>query len=62
MRVTKPSRKQTDKLSDIISDGGLVSLVSVVLPAIFDKYNPYTILLGLLVTLILWLISLRLKR
>jgi len=59
MRITKPSRRQSDKFSDILSDIGLISLASVVLPAIFDRYDPERLLLGVL---IIWFISLRLKR
>lgn len=62
MRITKPGRKQTDKLSDILSDIGLVSLASVVLPAMFDKYDLIRVLLGIAVSLIFWLSSYRLKK
>lgn len=49
----KLSEKRLDKLSAIVSDIALVSLDSVVLPAILDKFNPLLILLGSAATIFL---------
>lgn len=53
---------QIDKLADISSDVALVSLASVVIPALFDKLNPILVGLGLLATVAFWIISLWLKK
>jgi hypothetical protein len=58
----KLSKKQLDKLSDIFSDVGLVSLAALALPALFDSWNPLRVVLGLAATLICWFISLFLRR
>lgn len=52
------SDKQLSKLSDIASDTALVSLASVALPAIFNKFNTILIIIGFSLTLFLWLMSL----
>lgn len=62
MRITKPSKRQIDKLSDIMSDIGLVAFASVALPSVIDKFDRDKILLGLLASLLVWLGSLRLRR
>ncbi len=59
MRLTK---RRLDKLSDIASDIGLISLASVVLPAALDRFNPYALAWGLVATIVFWLISLILRR
>lgn len=50
--------KQLDKLADIASDTAIVALASVVLPAILDKSNFISGLIGIWVTLFCWPISL----
>ena len=62
MRITKPSRRQSDKLSDIVSDISLVTFGTAVVPAVIDKFDLNKVILGLLASLLLWLVSLRLKR
>ncbi|MBA3724119.1 MAG: hypothetical protein H0W89_04510 [Candidatus Levybacteria bacterium] len=62
MRTIRLTRKQSGKLSDIISDLGLVSMASVVLPAALDKIDTIRVLLGLLIALTFWMVSLRLMR
>lgn len=62
MKIPKLNRKQLDKLSDIASDVALVSLASIVLPAMFDRFDVTVVLLGLLATIFLWAISLLLRR
>ena len=58
----KFSQKQLDKLSDISSDVGLVFLASVVIPAALDKTNSTAVVLGLIATLVFWVISLILRK
>ncbi len=62
MTEIKLNRKQAGKLSDIISDLGLVSMASVVLPAALDKIDSIRVVLGLLIALTFWMVSLRLMR
>lgn len=54
--------KQTEKLSDLSSDVGLVALASVVLPSVFDKFNPAVLLLGSIATVGFWVLSIWLRR
>ncbi len=56
------NEKQIEKLSDLSSDVGLVALASVVLPAVFDKFNPAVLLLGSIATLAFWALSIWLRR
>lgn len=56
------SDRQLEKLSDIFSDIGLVSLASVILPAILGTFDKSVLLLGILVTLVCWIISLVFRR
>lgn len=58
----KFSKKQINKLSDITSDIALISLASVVLPALLDELNIVKVVLGLIITIMLWIISLHLTR
>ena len=59
LRLSKP---RLDKLSDICSDVALVALASVVLPAVFDRYDPVRVALGLFVTFLFWILSVLLKK
>ncbi|MEK7186281.1 MAG: hypothetical protein AAB675_02875 [Patescibacteria group bacterium] len=59
---TKLNEEQLDKLSDIFSDLGLVGVAAVVLPAIFDKLNLLTAAFGVLATIVLWYMSLWIRR
>jgi hypothetical protein len=54
--------KQIEKLSDILSDVGLVSLASVALPAIFGNLNILAALSGIMATFICWFASLALRK
>lgn len=56
------NEKQTDKISDIASDIGLVSLASVVIPAFFDRFNLTMVILGLSTTLGFWIFSIWLRK
>lgn len=56
------NNKQIEKLSDISSDVGLVAIASVVLPAVFDKFNPAVLLLGSIATVGFWILSIWLRR
>jgi len=53
----KLNQKQLEKLSDIFSDIALVSLASVILPAVFDKHNLVMIQLGSIITIVFWIVS-----
>ncbi len=58
----KFNEHQLEKLADIASDIALVSLASVVLPAVLDKYDTPKVLLGGFVTIFFWMVSLWLRR
>ena len=60
--VFRLSDKRLEKLSDIASDLALVSVASVILPAVFDKYDPIKILIGGIAAIFFWLVSLWLRR
>lgn len=62
MLLPKLNKHQLEKLSDIASDVALVSLASVVLPAILDKFNIILVVLGLLATAGFWVFSIWLRR
>jgi hypothetical protein len=47
-----------NKLADIISNIGLVTFGSVVLPATLDRFNLLMILIGTGLSVILWIMSL----
>ena len=49
---------QLNKLADITSEVAVVSLATVVLPAIFETTSLIAILLGTGVTMFLWILSL----
>ncbi|HCS79420.1 TPA: hypothetical protein DIV55_06835 [Patescibacteria group bacterium] len=51
------NKRQLEKLSDISSDIALVSLASVVLPAVFDRYNSEMVALGSIISLNLLVIK-----
>ncbi|MBI3559888.1 hypothetical protein HY087_02065 [Candidatus Gottesmanbacteria bacterium] len=59
MRLTK---HRLDKLSDIASDVGLVSLASVVLPAVLDKFDLTQVILGGTAALICWVVSIWIRK
>lgn len=56
------NKEQIFKLSDIISDVGLIALATVVLPALFDKYDQNKLTLGLVTVIVCWLGSLLLRK
>lgn len=60
--LQKLNRRQLDKLSDILSDIGVVVFASAVLPAVFDRLDLFRLLLGLLISVVLWIVSLRLRK
>lgn len=62
MKFARLNKRQIDKLSDISSDAGLVSLAVVVLPAVLDKFNATQVLLGIVTTIFPWAVSLWLKK
>jgi hypothetical protein len=62
IKFPKFTERQIDKISDISSEVGLVALVSVVLPAIFDKFDPSLIISGLVATVFFWTFSIWLRR
>jgi hypothetical protein len=62
MDLFKLTGRRVKKLSDIASDVGLVSLASVVLPAVLDKFNPLMILLGGVIAIGFWTLSILLTK
>lgn len=56
------NQDQLKKLSDIFSDGGILTTGSVVIPIYFDNYNPKIFYVGIVLTLAFWVISLILLR
>lgn len=56
------NKRQLEKLSDIASDLGLVSIATVVFPAVFDKADPDRVRLGLVIALVFWIYSIWLRR
>jgi len=56
------NKKQIEKLADIASDVGLVALASVVLPAVFDRFDPFKIFVGVIATMFFWGYSIWLRR
>lgn len=61
-KLPKFSNSQLEKLSDIISDIGLVAFASVVLPAILGKIELPSGMLGVLLSLSSWLLSLWIRK
>ncbi len=49
-------------MSDISADIGLVCLASVAIPNFLDKFDFERLILGILITLFFWTLSLRLTR
>jgi len=49
-------------MSDIFSDTGLVALATVVIPSVIDKIDPFKLVLGLVVTIFCWVVSLVLRK
>lgn len=60
--LVKLNRNQIHKLSDICSDVGLIALATIVLPAVFDKIDENKIVLGSLVVIGCWVVSLLLRK
>lgn len=56
------NRRRLDKLSDIASDIGLIALVSIVLPAVLDRFDLLRVLLGTVAAITFWLLSVWLRR
>ncbi len=56
------NQRQLEKLSDIASDLALVSVASLVLPAVFDRFDSIKIVLGTVSIIVFWYISLWLRR
>lgn len=52
------SSEQLQKLSDITADLGLVCIASIVLPAIFDRFNILLLFFGILVAIFCFVCSL----
>lgn len=60
--IPELNKSQLDKLSDICSDSGILSVGSIAVPALFDKFNILLAVVGTLLTIILWIVSLWLRR
>ena len=62
MLIKTLNQKQIEKLSDIASDLGLVSVASVVLPAALEKFNVGAIMVGIVLAVFFWLTSVWFRR
>lgn len=60
--IPELNKSQIEKLSDISAELGFICIATVVLPAVFEKFNPVTGLIGLTLAIIFWLYSLWLRR
>jgi hypothetical protein len=56
------SKNQLKQLADISSDIGLISLVSIVIPAFINKFDIINLVAGAISALFFWYISLRLSK
>lgn len=56
------SNSQINKLSDICSNIGMVSLASIALPTIFTQTNALLTCSGLIMTILFWLFSILLLK
>jgi len=61
-KLPKLNQKQIEKLSDVVSDSAIVSLASIAFPAILDRLDVRRLILGGILTLALWIISIWLRR
>lgn len=57
LKIPKLNKQQIEKLSDIASDIALVSLASVFLPAVFEKFNMVYLIAGSTITIGFWIAS-----
>jgi len=60
--LSRLNRRQLDKLSDIFSDVALVALAVLAVPALFDRWDPLRVVLGLIATIFFWYASLILRK
>lgn len=60
--IPKLNSEQLDKVSDIVSDVGLIALATVVLPALLDKFDIGKVILGLIIAFTFWFVSIWLRR
>ncbi len=56
------SEKRVERLSQISSDIAQVSLASIVVPFLFDKFNLAMLILGIFVSLLFWSVSITLAK
>ena len=59
MNFPRFTKSQLKKIADIISDIGLIIFASFVIPSVLNQASFLWIFIGLLLTLTLWLISIR---
>ena len=57
MKDMKPTKGRLDRLSDICARVAEISILSVVIPFLFDKFNLAMIVLGLVVAFVFWTLS-----
>lgn len=62
MFLPKLSSHQLDRLSDIYAQIGTVSLASIAIPSLLDKFNLLIVVLGLSVAVLCWFISIYIRR
>ena len=56
------NEKQIDTVSEILSNIAVVSLASVVLPAMLDRFNLILVIWGSLASIFLWIASIWLRK
>ncbi len=62
MLIPRLNSKQIDRLSEIYMGIGLISLVSLAIPALIDKLNLTVLLSSLILALLFWIASLNILR
>lgn len=60
-RLPQLSNEQLNKLSDICSDLGVVAVASVFIPSLFDSFSGLAALMGMVLALLFFFISLKLS-
>ena len=56
------NNEQIKKLATITADIGIIALASLVLPAIFERFDIWQLILGLPTIIVAWIYSLRFLR
>ena len=56
-----PSAKQFEQLADILSDIALLTTASTIVPSILLKFEPISFTFGIIISVILWLYSIKIS-